>query len=70
MVCSLLVLPAAGATLPDGNVSPGESTVNTAVTPEVTETEIPTEEPGMGLTGAQSADPVILFDETVALTAG
>lgn len=70
MVCSLLVLPAAGATLPDGNVSPGESTVTIAVTPEVTETEIPTEEPGMGLTGAQSADPVILFDDTVALTAG
>ena len=70
MVCSLLVLPAAGATLPDGNMSPGESTVTIAVTPEVTETEIPTEEPGMGLTGAQSADPVILFDDTVALTAG
>ncbi|WP_292519863.1 hypothetical protein [Methanoculleus sp.] len=47
MVCSLLVLPAAGETLPPGNVSPGESTVNDTVTPEVTETPTvtPTEEP-------------------------
>ncbi|MCK9307707.1 MAG: hypothetical protein M0P17_09305, partial [Methanoculleus sp.] len=74
MVCSLLALPAAGETLPDGNVSPGESTVNTTVTPEVTETEtppvIPTEEPGMGLAGTLSEGPVLLFDGTVALTDG
>ncbi|PKL61567.1 MAG: hypothetical protein CVV31_10860 [Methanomicrobiales archaeon HGW-Methanomicrobiales-2] len=74
MVCSLLVLPAAGATLPGGNVSPGESAVNTTVTPEVTETEtptvIPTEESGMRFAGTLSEGPVILFNGTVALTDG
>ena len=106
VICSLLILPAAGELFPGGNVSPGESTVNTTVTPEVTETETPTatpteeptatpteeptatpteeptatpteeptatptEELGMRLAGARSADPVTLFDDTVALTAG
>jgi DMSO/TMAO reductase YedYZ molybdopterin-dependent catalytic subunit len=74
MVCSLLVLPAAGETLPGGNVSPGESTVNTTVTPEVTETEtptvIPTDEPGMRFAGTLSEDPTLLFNGTVALANG
>jgi len=81
MVCSLLVLPAAGETFPGGNVSPGESTVNDTVTPEVTETPLvtPTEEPTVMPTesldvapmqfSTMEAEPVI-FDGTVTLPMG
>ncbi len=63
MVCSLLVLPAAGETLPGGNVSPGESTVDTAGTPEVTETETPTVTPTEEPTATPTEEPTVMPTE-------
>ncbi|MGI5937453.1 hypothetical protein [Methanoculleus sp. DTU007] len=54
MICSLLVLPAAGEAFPPGNVAPGESTVNDTVTPEVTAMETPQATPT-----EESVDPPV-----------
>ena len=42
LLCSLLVLPAVGETLPGGNVSPGDGIANASPGPEVTSTDEPT----------------------------
>lgn len=54
VICSLLVLPAAGEAFPPGNVAPGESTVNDTVTPEVTAMETPQATPT-----EESVDPPV-----------
>jgi DMSO/TMAO reductase YedYZ molybdopterin-dependent catalytic subunit len=57
LLCSLLVLPAVGETLPGENVSPGDGIANANPGPEVTSTDEPTAATGEGLEVTSTDEP-------------